>query len=97
MRPGTRPRAARIAPQGSTATSSWLLFGAGIVENMYAPTLTTIATQSSCSARLAVRQVQATAAEAERGGQQAGQPEGGAYAAERRAPGTTIVPYSMRI
>ena len=60
--PGTKARAASTAPQGSTAAISYGLLSTGTVEITYAEMLMTIATHSSWSARLAVRQVIATRA-----------------------------------
>ena len=67
IRAGTQARAASTAPHGSTTAISWealRLADAGPLprntETTNKPRLTTIATQSSCSARLAARQVHAT-------------------------------------
>ena len=62
IRAGTRARAASTAPHGSTAATSREPWGDGITETRYVPTLKTIAATSSCSARLALRQVHITRA-----------------------------------
>ena len=62
IRAGTRARAASTAPHGSTAATSREPLGKAITETRYVPTLKMIAATSSCSARLARRQVQITRA-----------------------------------
>ena len=55
-----RPRAASTAPAGSTKTISRGLLITGNVENRYPAMFSTIATHSSCSARVALVQVTTT-------------------------------------
>jgi hypothetical protein len=62
IRAGTRARAASTAPHGTAAATSRWRPGDGITETRYVPTLKMITANSSCSARLALRQVQITRA-----------------------------------
>ena len=59
-RAGTQARAASTAPNGSTATISYVLLRLDSGEITYAAVIRTIATHSSCSDQFAVRQVQMT-------------------------------------
>ena len=96
MRAGTQARAASTAPNGSTATTSYGLLGIGIVEITYAPTLITIPTHSSCSDRLAVRQVQTTLAKPNAAASKQIVPKA-APTAPRTAVGPEIAPNRVRM